>query len=123
MHDLKKTRHLVDCLVRMNYTGSRTLGGIHGRAAADSEKAVAVIAQEHFLNFVNDLDGGVSGDLAVVHIGDACLVESLHGDGGDGLADGASGDDHDLFNAVFLKKLGSFCKRALTGYGNGLAPI
>ena len=107
----------------MNYTGSSTLCCVHGRTAADSKEAVAIAAQEHILNFVNDLNGGVCGDLAVVHIGNACLVESLHCNWGDGLADGAAGDDHDLFNAVFLKKLGSFCKRAFAGYGNGLAPI
>ena len=110
VHDLEQTGHLVDGLVGVNYTGSCALCCVHGRTAAYREKAVAIVAKEHILNLVNDLDGGVSRDLAVVDIGDAGLVEGLHSDGGDGLTDGATGDDHDLFDAVFLKKLGSLGK-------------
>ena len=123
VHDLEQSRHLVDGGVGMHDSCRSTLCRVHGRAAADGEETVAAGLEVHLLNFINDLDCGVGGDLGIVLVCDTGLIESFLGNGGDSPADGAAGNYHDFLDIVLLKKLGSLVQSALTGDGYRLAPV
>ena len=99
------------------------LGSVHRRTAADGEKTFASGLKVLLLYFVHDCNRRVCGNLGVVLVGDAGLVQSGLRNGGYRLADGAAGDDHDLLDVVFLEKLGSLAQRALALNGDGLAPV
>ena len=100
-----------------------TLGRVHRRTAADCKEALASGLKVFFLNFIHDGHCRVCGNLGVMLVCDAGLVQSGLRNGGYRLADGAAGDDHDLLDVVFLEKLGSLAQRALAFNGDGLAPV
>ena len=121
--DLEQTGHFVHGCVRVYDSCRCALGSVHRRTAADGKEALASGLKVFFLNFVHDGYRRVCGNLGVMLVCDAGLVQSGLCNGGYRLADGAAGDDHDLLDVVFLEKLGSLAQRALALNGDGLAPV
>ena len=123
MEDTKQSRHFVYRSVWVHDSCGRTLGSVHRRAAADGEEAVAAGLEVQFLNFVYHGDGRIGRYLGIMLVCNTCLVKRGLCNRRNGLADRAAGDDHDLFDVIFLKQLGSLAQCTLSLNGDGLAPV
>lgn len=110
----QKARHFINRRVGMHDSCGRALCGVHRRAAADGEEALAARLKIQLLYLVYDRDGRVCRHIGIMLIGYTGLIERSLCNRSDRFADRAARYDHYLLNALSLKKLGTLFQRACT---------